>query len=440
MNSNWKLLSAGLLVAALAGCGGGSGSDDMTMTPATPEEECEDAGNNWYQGACYTDEELVQMGVQQGKDDAADAAALAKAMADAKALLGVLSSDGDGDATPVIADPSQINPAAAAGTTLYADAKADMKGKMAVPVMGKKFSEVYEASGGAVTGTAVSGISATGVLSFTAGTADANIMASDFSTSGPKTHRKTSVRGTTIYYSTSGSYHGVPGTYECAGAAADACSSQVAPDGSGNVQLTGTWTFTATSVASNVMDSNGVEYGWWAVPGGAGVAQQAHVFFNTPTGGLVARNTLPADHGGTATYTGNALGHYAIHRGESGTNDSGTFSAEAELTAVFGASASIAGIIDNFMGADGASRDWMVELKKIDTAPTDGLYSGTNNVVWTIGSDASADGGSWQVRAYGGGEAAATAGDPAAVAGGFQAEHGIMNARMIGAFGAGKDE
>ncbi len=431
MNSNLKLLSAGLLVAVLAGCGGGGGSDmsgDMEMTPA---EKCAAMGQGYAidsDGECKSLDDAHAEGVEEGEQNAADNTALAKAMADAKALLGVLSSA----ATP---DPSAINPdATVEGITAYADAKDDMKGKMAVSVMGEKFSAQYPSSGANVSADGKNTLSGD-LVANTAGVA--RIKADAFSTSGPKTHEQDLVRqvaGTpTPYFSTMGSYHGVMGTYECTGTTP--CTSAIHQSGNGIV-LTGTWTFTPTSAETRVTDSDGVEFGWWAVESNGSVSQ-AHVFFMAPTtDGLTARTALPSGHGGKATYKGDALGHYAIHRGESGMNDSGTFSADAELTATFGTSDSIEGTIDNFMGADGMSRDWMVKLKKIDTDPSSaGVYSGTDNVVWTIGSDASADGGSWQVQAYGGADTA----DPTAVAGGFEAEHGIMNARMLGAFGAAKE-
>ncbi len=439
MNSNLKLLPAALLVSvlALAGCGGGNGGgEDMDMDDAMPEmtaaEECHAKGPDYAlddDDMCKSFSDVHAEGVEEGEQNAADNTALAKAMADAKALLGVLSSA----ATP---DPSAINPDATAdGITAYADAKDDMKGKMAVSVMGEKFSAQYPSSGSNVSADGKNTLSGD-LVANTAGVA--RIKADAFSTSGPKTHEQDLVRQVadtaTPYFSTMGSYHGVMGTYECTGTTP--CTSAIHQSGNGIV-LTGTWTFTPTSAETRVTDSDGVEYGWWAVESNGSVSQ-AHVFFSTPTGGLAARSAgLPEGHGGTATYKGKALGHYAIHRGESGMNDSGRFSADAELTATFGTAAAgngIEGTINNFMGADNMSRDWMVELKKLTTTTT-GLYTGTDNVVWTIGSDASADGGSWQVRAYGG----EATDDPTAVAGGFEAEHGIMNARMLGAFGASKE-
>ena len=66
---------------------------------------------------------------------------------------------------------------------------------------------------------------------------------------------------------------------------------------------------------------------------------------------------------GTATYTGGAAGQYALRSSTGGTNDAGSFTARAKLDADFNDD-TITGTIDNFMGADGKSRNWSVELKE----------------------------------------------------------------------------
>ena len=74
----------------------------------------------------------------------------------------------------------------------------------------------------------------------------------------------------------------------------------------------------------------------------------------TAVGGLLA---------GSATYRGGAAGKYALSSSTGGTNDAGHFTATATLEADF-EKAEVTGTIDRFMGADGQSRDWTVELKK----------------------------------------------------------------------------
>ena len=434
MNANLKLLPAALLVSVLtlAGCGGGGSSDDvMDTADARPEmtdaEKC-NATNKIYtdDGACLSEEEIEAHGAKDESDKRDMTESDMAKMALAKTLHGVLS-----DATN-----SMINPTGFAAS--YSAADDDMKDKMAASVMGQKFSEVY------IPGT-TSGVSTDGKNSLSATivaiatTGNANVKADVFSKSGPKTHKKELVRGSTIYFSTPGSYNGVAGVYECAGNPTDACTSARGPNGE-NVILTGTWTFTPTNPDDRVV-ADGVEYGWWTNET-SGSISMAHVFYAPK--GLTARSELPTSHGGKATYNGRALGQYSIYRGETGMNDAGEFTADAELTATFGTSPSIAGTIKNFKDADEMTRKWEVALKKLsdqeggvyglDSDATDGS-PGDNMVVWTIGDDKSADGGHWQVTTYGGGS-----GDPAAVAGGFQAEHGVMNARMIGAFGAEKQD
>ena len=345
------------------------------------------------------------------------------------AVLRSLGTDGPPATEGGTGDPSTIMRV----NTGYADA--DMKDSMTIAVMGQKFSEEYaDASDPAVTSVDT----ATSTLTLDVSAAQMRVMGDAFSTGAAKTHTKDRVRqvgGTpTPYFSTPGSYHGVMGTYECTGTAD--CTSTVPADGEG-LTLVGDWTFKPSNPDALVTDAEGLQYGWWATETDGSVTA-AHVFYvgdalNVITGGL------PTGHGGSATYKGGAMGKYAIHRGTGGMNDAGHFTADAELTATFGDASNIgiSGKIDGFMGADGESRNWEVTLKKLTTHTT-GVYSGTDNVVWKIGEDSSADAGRWEVATYGS-DATATAGAPAAVAGGFQASHGIANGHMLGAFGAEKE-
>ena len=448
MNSNLKLLSAGLLVAALAGCGGGGGGEMMEPEP-TPEEACLAGDGVVYEGGvCKTAEDLRKEGRDAEADErdkadadkkAAEDAAAAQRMA--KSLLAVLSSDGDSTATPPVDDPSTIMLV----NTGYDDA--DMKDSTTISVMGKKFSEQYADVSGDSTITSVSGDGKV-ILTLAAGN-HARIKGDAFSTGASKTHTHDKVRTvggvTATYFSTPGSYHGVMGTYECTGT--DACTSMVPANNEG-LTLAGAWTFTPSSPDAPVTDADGLQYGWWATET-AGSVSAVHAFY---AGDTLIRITggLPSAHGGGATYKGGAKGQYAIHRGTGGMNDSGSFTADAELKATFGTAPTISGTIDGFMGADGEMRDWTVMLGKmtqgtnagqVDPAAisgSEGTLRSANNVVWTIGDDASAKAGGWEVAAFGN-AADATTGAPSAVAGGFQASHGIANGHMIGAFGAEKE-
>ena len=109
------------------------------------------------------------------------------------------------------------------------------------------------------------------------------------------------------------------------------------------------------------MDSAYSSYGWWlrkSADGRTFTASAFHDFKGTDTP-TVDVSGLDA---GTATYMGGAAGKYALSSGTGGTNDAGHFTARATLTADF-AEDTIKGTIDMFIGADGESRDWEVELK-----------------------------------------------------------------------------
>ena len=407
MNSNWKLLSAGLLVAALAGCGGSGGE----VPEPTDEELCQADGGIFEDGTCKSADDLrgegaKEEGEKRDQEDAdeqaaADAAAAQKMAAN---LFDVLSSDGDSMTS--VADPSTIMRVA----TGYDDA--DMMDSVTTSIMGKKFSEQYNLTDG--------------VFSISDTSGNTMIMGDAFSMGAQKDHTNNMVdEDGNAYFGTPGSYHGVMGTFKCTGA----CTSTIPADNEG-LNLGGMWTFTPSNPDDPVTDANGLQYGWWATETD-GKVTAAHAFYVAKSLTVMAGG-LPVGHGGTATYKGGAMGQYAIHRGMGGMNDSGSFTADAELTATFGSEAEISGTIDGFVGADGESRNWEVMLKSLSTH-SKGVYSGMGNVVWTIGEDSSGDMGGWEVTALGNG---AKEGAPPAVAGGFQAEHGIANGHMIGAFGA----
>ncbi len=173
----------------------------------------------------------------------------------------------------------------------------------------------------------------------------------------------------TVRVMLSGSYHGVSGTYYCTPTDANTnCSSTVAA--SGFTLGGGTWTFKPTTATAKVMsaaDTVYASYGWWLHKSEDGSTYTVSAF-------VAERGDVPAATGitalrGTATYSGGAAGKYALSSSTGGTNDAGHFTARAMLQADFNADM-ITGTIDNFMGADGMSRDWSVELKKSGVSPT----------------------------------------------------------------------
>ena len=236
-----------------------------------------------------------------------------------------------------------------------------------------------------------------------------------------------------------GSFHGVSGTYTCDTGASrtDACTADVAAEG---LTLVGAWTFTPNSAEARVTDAADTayaSYGWWIHKTAFETAFTASTFHDFKgTAGAVDIANLVA---GTATYVGGAAGKYALSSATGGTNDAGHFTAKATLEAEFGdatAGNTITGTIDTFMGADGMSRDWSVELN--ETAVTDAgvitLLETTATdaaTVWTIGEDAAAGSGEWggNLREEG------DDGVPTVATGTFYTEFG-REGKMVGAFGA----
>ena len=169
--------------------------------------------------------------------------------------------------------------------------------------------------------------------------------------------------------SIAGEYHGVPGTYYCAGAEGLSCTATVAADGftlageaADGTAATVTWTFKATNAETRLMDQPDTmyaSYGWWIHKSEDGNTFTASAF-------AVNRGAVDAASGidtlrGSAKYVGGAAGKYALHSSTGGMNDAGHFTAKATLEADFDDDM-ITGTIDNFMGADGMMRDWSVEL------------------------------------------------------------------------------
>ena len=235
-----------------------------------------------------------------------------------------------------------------------------------------------------------------------------------------------------------GTLHGVSGTYSCAPTtAALGCTALVAAKGF--TLGGGTWLFIPSNAEARVMDStdtNYASYGWWLHKSATDVhtASAFHDFKGT-AGAVDIANLL----GGSATYTGGAAGKYALQSPVStgGTNDAGHFTARATLEADF-EDDEITGTINNFVGGDGESRDWSVELKAAAIAGDGGIArtganQTDNDTVWTIGGTAASASGEWSgnLREEG------TDGVPKAATGTFYSEYGTAG-RMVGAFGANK--
>ncbi|MDE0004535.1 MAG: hypothetical protein OXQ29_17745 [Rhodospirillaceae bacterium] len=237
-----------------------------------------------------------------------------------------------------------------------------------------------------------------------------------------------------------GSYRGVSGTYYCAptGGGTD-CSAAKAS--SGFTLGGGTWTFKPTDPETRFMgtpDAEYASYGWWLHTAEDGTLTASAFADNK---GADPTALAIADLQGTATYTGGAAGKYALYSATGGTNDAGHFTARATLNATFGETHEISGTIDNFMGADGESRDWSVTLNESTVSDTGGIAgdpaedgnTDPQMTVWTIGGTAADAGGQWSGNL----QAAGDDGVPSIGTGTFHSTYST-GGQMVGAFGVKK--
>ncbi|MDE0176512.1 MAG: hypothetical protein OYH76_16205, partial [Defluviicoccus sp.] len=218
-----------------------------------------------------------------------------------------------------------------------------------------------------------------------------------------------------------GTFAGVSGTFDCVGT----CT--VAHRGGSTYDLSsGNWTFTTSETArAPVPDDSYMYFGWWKREAKSDGALSFEMFYR----GEFVATAIPDALTGTATYTGLAAGQYAISQ-TLGTQESGSFTARAELTANFGAAnaeGTLSGRVTNFSNAS----DWSVMLKSTEIA--DGVVDGAaDSVSWTIAGNTE-DGGMWDATLYS--DVSGSTAYPQGVAGTFDAKFADVG-RMIGAFGA----
>jgi len=223
----------------------------------------------------------------------------------------------------------------------------------------------------------------------------------------------------------SGEYAGIPGMFLCVGTSTTTCTAKPAADGKFTLMSPGdaNWLFKPNSETATMSKGEKLaEWGWWIENQGA-KDEVVSLYYTTisssdapaKTSGVI---TVPA---GTATYTGDALGQYAVVDGANSL--SGEFEAKAKLTADFEKN-ELSGEIHDFNVGTG----WKVMLEKDSTLNgAAGTVSGETK--WMMGTDAGLTSGEWNADMYGGDGSAA----PTHIIGGFSAAH--SNARMIGAFG-----
>ena len=218
-----------------------------------------------------------------------------------------------------------------------------------------------------------------------------------------------------------GSYHGVSGTWSCAGLT-DACTI-VAPtaDSVGNPTFTGTWRFKPSPTAGVKMehDTEYLYFGVWLVEPDNVAGSHSFAFL---TGGNNPRPETSFNSSGlsgTYRFQGRAVGKYAMRNQANQADQVGTFTAQAELTAVLGTDHpvtaqrnTLTGLISNFQdGSDSLGDDWEVVLDRTgitSNAVTAGTVSGE------IGG-LNVAGGAWAATLHGSDNAAPVLGDATAV-------------------------
>ena len=263
----------------------------------------------------------------------------------------------------------------------------------------------------------------------------------------------------------SGTYQGAEGDYHCSGAN---CMATATVDG---IDLAGRWHFVHDEGASVThLDPNYLYFGWWLLKTPTGVPAAASAF--TGVAGTInvpmsdATTVIgPDDVSGSATYAGPAAGKFAISN-PIGADSAGHFTADAMLTATFGAVAApnnggVTGMLDNFMLNDSEedagwsvtllrtvwgdatsdeAADWTTQMPATDLAATayDETMVGT---IWSIDGSAADASGSWSASFVDETQGAADDGSnvPTSATGTFHSEFGEF-VSMVGAFGAERTE
>jgi len=254
--------------------------------------------------------------------------------------------------------------------------------------------------------------------------------ADEFSKGSEKPHKANDRTKDPTIFTTSGSYRGVAGVFSCT---PGTCTSKI--NNLGELELGGTWTFTATDPKSKFAPATIAEYGWWMTEDEGDLRDVA--VFHRAIENVDPSNLGLDGFGGSAEYEGDAAGLYALNVGAGEENDHGSFTAKASLKADF-VKDMLGGTIHTFKGDDGEDRDWKIELVKssLSDAGKVGPSSGKEDesVKWTVGGDTD-DTGRWDAQMYGEDDK-----EPDYVLGSFGALHDKTDGRIIGTFGAEHDE
>ena len=247
-----------------------------------------------------------------------------------------------------------------------------------------------------------------------------------------------------------GMFNGVAGTFVCSNAPCTAVT-----DAMSKLTLTGGWMFRPTEKDPMKIMLPGVNYdpdylsfGYWVRTTGEGDDTEYGVgtFFDGSQPITAAVTELV----GEATYSGKAAGMYGRKTLDqygqvvSGSETSGHFTADANLTARFGGNDiainkqnQIEGTVTNFMdGGEMISPGWTAQLNKIDLDGNGQSLSSFSRSTTSEGGQATTGGGNWRGAFFGDNVSATN--NPTGVAGDFTAH--FANGHVIGAFGATKDK
>lgn len=246
-----------------------------------------------------------------------------------------------------------------------------------------------------------------------------------------------------------GTYDGYSGTFKCD----QTCD--IAADGDGALTFHGDWTFTASLTAKRnsrqaEQDTEFLYFGIWAYEPTDPASTHE---FSWAAGGDETDITNFGSLTGEATFTGGAIGKYALAkatgRGARAAR-TGTFTATANFTAVFGGTPTLSGRITDFKeGGSSLGSDWNIFLgSSASAAATLGAAgaTGTLEAHGEIDGDPTTSGGTWAARLHGSDNATLTdrtkypasrypVADVAGVSGWFRAAAGA-DAAIAGAFGA----
>ena len=203
-----------------------------------------------------------------------------------------------------------------------------------------------------------------------------------------------------------GTFNGVQGMFHCT--TASGCYSR-GNNSSEPTSLQGVWTFyphpDGGMIETPVTDY--LLYGWWVQKDKDEVPTAASAFF-AAVGNHEYVWATGADADaitGSASYTGKAVGKFAIHDPfNADLNNSGHFTADAELKANFGSHRTdgngVTGTIDNFRLNDmPEDPNWSVTLDNSDRWTANGGINGPTTT-WSIDGIKAESSGSWEAFMY----------------------------------------